>query len=159
MGMTLFYQGNITEGQTHLKGLLKSEDPRAQTPEFRASLSSQLALINILSPDPTRWPVARELAAAAYHEFPWANGIALVHGACVALTDGMERGIKVLDTVIPKTKVTRDFCIYVRALAFARAGRLDEARDVLATARPPKHFDVFKAAIDNLLVPPSKTGR
>jgi len=158
MAVTLFYQGNITEAEAYLQGLLKSEDPRARTPEFRASLSSQLALINILSPDPTRWPVARELAAAAYHELPWDNGVALVHGACVALTDGIERGIKVLDTVIPKTKATRDFCIYVRALALARAGRLNEARDVLATARPPRHFDVFKAAIDNLLVPPSSTG-
>jgi hypothetical protein len=44
-----------------------------------------------------------------------------------------------------------DFRIFIRALTLARAGRLREAADVLATARPPKSFDVFRAAIERLL--------
>jgi hypothetical protein len=151
MGMASFYSGKIAEGDECLRGLLNNEHPTVKTPEFQAAIDSQLALIGILSPDPVRWPLARERAEGAYRETPWDNSVALIYGACVTLNDGLEAGAKILDTVTPKTKETRDFCTCVRALALARAGRLRDAAEVLATVRPQKEFDVLRAAIEEIL--------
>jgi hypothetical protein len=41
---------------------------------------------------------------AAYREVPWDDAVTLVYGACAALTDGMEPGTKILDTVVRRTK-------------------------------------------------------
>lgn len=139
------------EGEEHLRDLLKSDHPSVASPEFQVSIHSQLAFIDILSPDPVRWPAARERAQGAYREAPWDDAVTLVYGTCVALTDGVEPGARILDTVVRKTKEIDDFRISIRALLLARVGRLGEAADVLATARPPKSFDVFRPEIARLL--------
>jgi hypothetical protein len=107
--------------------------------------------MGILAPDSTRWVEARDLAISAYTELPWDNGVTLVYGACLALTGDLEAGSAALATAIPPTKDSRDFCIFVRALVLARAGHTAEAAGVLRTARAPKHFDIFRAAIENLI--------
>lgn len=151
LGMALFYRGNRPQGEALLKSLRDSEAATAKTPEFRASLNTQIALVEILSPDASRWPIARELAEAAYREIPWDNSVTLIYGACIALTEDWRPGSEILELAVPKTRDSRDFCLLVRALASARAGRLGEAADVLATARAPRGFDVLRATIDELL--------